>query len=291
MKVCGFTFIRNAIKYDYPIFEAISSILPLCDKFIVVVGNSEDNTRNLISRIDQSKIEIIDSVWDENLREGGRVLAVETNKAIDKLPADYDWGFYIQGDEVIHEKYHSDILSTMKKWEDDKSVEGLLFDYQHFYGSYDFIGDSTRWYRKEIRIIRCDKSIRSFRDAQGFRKDGRLLNVKETGATVFHYGWVKSPIHQQAKQKYFHSLWHSDDQLKKFVTEENEFDYAKIDSVKRFTGTHPGVMQNRIASADWKLNFDPSVKKLSFKSRIKVLIEKFTGWRPGEYKNYRIIED
>ena len=86
MKVCGFTFIRNAVKYDYPIVEAISSILPLCDKFIVVVGNSEDNTRNLIERIDAKKITIIDSIWDESLREGGKTLAVETNKAMDALP-------------------------------------------------------------------------------------------------------------------------------------------------------------------------------------------------------------
>src|SRR5688572_24256141 len=98
MKVCGFTFIRNAVKYDYPVVEAIMSVLPLCDKFIVVVGNSDDNTRNLIERIGQDKIKIIDSTWDETLREGGRVLAEETNKAIDALPDNYDWGFYIQAD-------------------------------------------------------------------------------------------------------------------------------------------------------------------------------------------------
>jgi len=290
MKVCGFTFIRNAVKYDYPVVEAITSILPLCDKFIVVVGNSTDNTRNLIERINPEKIQIIDSTWDDNLREGGKVLAIETNKAIDALPSDYDWGFYIQGDEVVHEKYHSDIHESMRKWEKDKNIEGLLFNYQHFYGSYEFVGDSTRWYRKEIRIIRCDHSIRSFRDAQGFRKSGRVLNVKETGAEIFHYGWVKSPIHQQEKQKYFHKLWHNDKWVKKMVSVESEFDYSKIDSLKRFTGTHPAVMQNRIAIADWKLNFDPTIKKLSLKSQFKVFVEKFTGRRLGEYKNYRILK-
>ena len=291
MKVCGFTFIRNAVKYDYPIVEAITSILPLCDKFIVVAGNSEDNTRNLIERINPSKIKIIDSIWDDKLREGGKVLAVETNKAIDELPSDYDWAFYIQGDEVVHEKYHPSILYSMKKWEDDKSVDGLLFKYLHFYGSFDFIGDSTRWYRNEVRIIRCNKSIRSFRDAQGFKKNGRLLKVKETDATIFHYGWVKPPAHQQEKQKYFHSLWHPDEWLEKNISGRAEFDYSEIDSLKKFSGTHPAVMQKRIESSNWKFNFDPLKKKLAIKSRIKYFIEKYTGWRPGEYKNYKIIED
>lgn len=288
MKVCGFTFIRNAVKYDYPIVEAITSILPLCDKFIVVVGNSEDNTRNLIERINNSKIKIIDSVWNENLREGGKVLAVETNKAIDALPSDFDWAFYIQGDEVVHEKYHSTILNSMKKWEDHESVDGLLFKYIHFYGSFDYVGDSTRWYRNEIRIIRCDSSIRSYRDAQGFKKNGQLLKVKEAGAAIFHYGWVKPPVFQQEKNKYFNSLWHSDKWLEKNISGEKEFDYTEIDSLKKFAGTHPAVMHNRIRNYNWEFNFDPAKKKLSVKSKLKLFIEKYTGWRPGEYKNYKL---
>lgn len=34
MKVSGFTFVRNAVKYDYPIVESIQSILPLVDEEI-----------------------------------------------------------------------------------------------------------------------------------------------------------------------------------------------------------------------------------------------------------------
>ena len=159
MKVCGFTFIRNAIRFDYPIVEAITSVLPMCDEFIVLVGNSDDNTRNLIERIGSDKIKIHDSVWDDSLREGGRVLAEETNKAMLLLPDDTTWAFYIQGDEVIHEKYHQTILSAMDQYKYDVKVEGLLLNYTHFYGSSDFIGDSTNWYRKEVRIIRQNSII------------------------------------------------------------------------------------------------------------------------------------
>ena len=290
MKVCGFTIIRNAQKFDYPIVEAINSILPLCDKLIVVVGNSDDDTRNIIEKIDPKKIQIVDSIWEESMRAGGKVLAVETNKAIDSLPEDYSWAFYIQADEVVHEKYHSSIMLAMKRWEDDPTVDGLLFNYLHFYGSYDFIGDSTRWYRNEVRIIRCDKAIRSFRDAQGFKKDGKLLQVRKANAFIYHYGWVKPPELQQEKQKYFHSLWHSDDWLKKNISTATEFDYSKIDSLSRFNGSHPLVMQKRISKTTWKFNFDPSKRKLSFKSQLKQFVENKTGWRPGEYKNYKLLK-
>ena len=56
MKVAGFTIIRNAVKYDYPVVEAINSILPICDAFYVGVGNSEDETKKLIENINSDKI-------------------------------------------------------------------------------------------------------------------------------------------------------------------------------------------------------------------------------------------
>jgi len=90
MKVAGFTIIRNAIKFDYPVVEAINSILPICDEFIVAVGNSDDETLQLIKSINSPKIKIIETVWDDSLRQGGQVLAIETNKAFDAISKDVD---------------------------------------------------------------------------------------------------------------------------------------------------------------------------------------------------------
>ena len=131
MKVSGFTFIRNAIHFDFPVKEAIQSILPLCDEIVVAVGKSDDATLEYIQTIDPSKIKIFETVWDDSLREGGQVLAVETDKALSQIDKDSDWAFYIQGDEVIHEKYHETILDGMQKWKDDDRVDGLLFHYLH----------------------------------------------------------------------------------------------------------------------------------------------------------------
>jgi hypothetical protein len=289
MRVSGFTFIRNAVQYDYPVAEAIRSILPLCDEMIVLLGNSEDTTRELLESIGSDKLKIIDSTWDDSLRSGGRVLAVETDKAMDRIDPASDWCFYIQGDEVLHEKYLPAVREAMERYIRDPRVEGLLFDYVHFYGSYDYVGDSTQWYRKEIRVIRNDRSIRSYRDAQGFRKNGRPLRVKPAGASMYHYGWVKPPERQQAKQKYFHRLWHDDRWMQRNVAAGEVFDYSGIDSLAPFQGTHPAVMQERIAARNWHFTFDPSQRRLSLKARFKLGVEKLTGWRPGEYKNYRRV--
>lgn len=290
MKVTGFTIIRNAIKYDYPVVEAITSVLPVCDEFIVSVGNSDDATMELIRSIQSPKIKIMESVWDDSLREGGKLLSVETNKVFDAIDSDTTWCFYIQSDEVIHEKYHEAIRKGMQQYADKKEIEGLLFDYVHFYGNYNYVGNSRKWYRNEIRIIRNDKNIRSYKDAQGFRKtDDSKLRVKKINASVYHYGWVKPPKAQQAKQENFHKMWHDDAWMKKNIAATEEFDYSKIDSLEEFKDTHPQVMLKRIASQNWNFKFDPSQIKLSLKDKLLQTIEKSTGWRPGEYKNYKLI--
>lgn len=289
MKVSGFSFIRNAIKFDYPILESIKSVIPLCDEFIIAVGQSDDNTLEQIQKINNPKIKIIKSVWDDSLRQGGKTLALETNKALKGVSKDSDWAFYIQGDEVIHEKYLENINKSMIRWKDDPKVEGLLFNYLHFFGSYDFVGDSRRWYRREIRIIKNNLGIESYRDAQGFRLNNKKLKVKHIDAWVYHYGWVKQPEIQKNRLLSFQKFWHGDQKIKSLLPKINNFNYSKIDSLRKFDGTHPEVIKNRIKQMNWHFDFDPTIKNTNIRTYILDFIEKYTGWRIGEYKNYKII--
>jgi len=289
MQICGFTFIRNALKYGYPVEEAIKSILPLCNKFYVAVGNSDDSTRDLINQIDPDKIVIIDTIWDDSLKEGGRVLAVETDKAFKAIPDDFDWAFYIQGDEVMHEKYIPTVKEAMIKWKDNSKVDGLLFKYLHFYGSYDYIGSSEQWYSHEIRVIKNNKQIYSYRDAQGFRKaDNQKLNVKPIDAYIFHYGWVKEPKVQSEKRLNFEKLYHRDDFAEKAKQKSNDFDYSNIDALELFKGSHPQVMQDLINRKNWVFDHDLSKNKVTLKNRFKRMVKSLTGIEIG-YKNYKIV--
>ncbi len=290
MKVSGFTFIKNAIKLDYPIVEAIQSILPLCDEVIVAVGNSEDETLALIQNIDP-KVRIIETVWDDSLREGGQVLAEETNKAFKAVSKDSDWAIYIQGDEVMHEDYHTHVTQAMRENISDQNVDGLLFNYRHFYGSYEYIGDAVQWYPKEIRVIKNDSSIYSYGDAQGFKKGtGEKLNVAEIDAYIHHYGWVKSPEAMQRKQETFHKLWHDDKWVEQNVIKATEFDYSEVQALWKFEGTHPTVMNKRISEKGWRFDHDISRNTFSFKEKAKKWVQKVTGLPLGEYQNYKIVK-
>ncbi len=288
MKVSGFTFIRNAILLDYPIVASIQSILPLCDEVIVAVGNSDDDTLGLIQNIDP-KVKIIQTTWDDSLRENGRVLAVETDKALAAIDPAADWAIYIQGDEVMHQDDHLHILKAMTRFQHDQEVDGLLFDYLHFYGSYDYIGVSNNWYKKEIRIIKPGRGIFSFRDAQGFRKSpDQKLKVAAANARVFHYGWVKDPRAMQRKQERFHKLWHDDAWLEKNIKVAEAFDYENhIHELARFEGTHPQWITERLSERNWNFDVDISLRKRTLKNRLKNIL-KWMGI-DTHYANYTLI--
>lgn len=296
MKIAGFTIIRNTLLNDYPIVEAIRSILPVVDEMVVLVGKSDDETLEVIRGIEDSKIRIFESEWDLSLRKGGRVLAIETDKALTHISPDADWAFYIQGDEVLHEKYITTVRASCEKYVNDFSIEGLLFDYLHFYGTYSYVGDSRKWYRREIRIIRhkhqpTNRPISAFRDAQGFRKNGEKLNVRHCGATIYHYGWVKNPAQMKTKLKNVSRFWKEENDWQRYLKTEDIFDYSEFDSLTRFEGTHPEVMKERISKQDWHIELDLSRKEFKLKDRLLYWYEKKTGKRLFEFKNYRLMKD
>jgi glycosyltransferase involved in cell wall biosynthesis len=287
MRIAGFTFIRNGIKFDYPFLESLRSLLPLCDEVVVAVGHSDDATLEAVESLRSPKIVIIPTAWDESVKTGGAVLSRQTNIALDHVRG--DWGLYLQGDEVLHEKDYNAILKTMDRYKDDRRVEGLLFSYYHFYGSYRYIGKSRRWYRREIRAVRPDIGIQSWGDAQGFRLNGCKLHVRPVDAAVYHYGWVKNPSTQQLKQKNFSALWHSERWIEEHIADVDVYDYTQGGSLQLFAGDHPQTMQLRVAGQNWEFRYDEKITKRQLKDRTLDWIEKKTGIRPGEYKNYILL--
>jgi len=165
-------------------------------------------------------------------------------------------------------------------------VDCLLFNYLHFFGSYDYVGRSSQWYKHEIRVVRYDKSVCSYRDAQGFRKgDNKKLVVKPIDAYVYHYGWVKDPRTMKSKQLNAIKYYRDDEWIDKNIAKGDEFDYSNIDCLLPFDGTHPKVMTERIKSRNWKFDHDISKNKIRLKERFKGFMKKYLGWNL-DYQNY-----
>ena len=254
MKISGFTIARNVIKYNYPILESIHSILPVCDEFIVNVGDSEDDTLGLIRSLKSDKIRIIENRWDMSRKP--QVLSVQTNLALKECSG--DWAFYLQSDEVVHEGDLKKLTAVMEGALHDKTVDALRFQWLHFYGSYFRYRIDGGWYQKQDRIIRNNGQVESYGDAFGFqRKDGNPLKRKNTRAFIYHYGWVQ-PQEVMARRRAnaeeigFISLQEKERQ--------QQYSYGDLNRFPVYFGSHPEVMEERIAahplSAEDKKNID-----------------------------------
>ena len=241
MKISGFTIARNAVKFNYPILESIQSILPLCDEFIVNLGDSEDNTRQLIDSLKSPKIKIIENTW--NFSQGKEVLSYQTNLALKECRG--DWAFYLQSDEVIHEKDLPRIKKAMNDSVDDLDIDAIRFRWFHFYGSYFRYRIDRGWYQKQDRIVRNNGEIQSFGDAYAFcRKDGKDLRIKNSHAFLYHYGWVQPQEVMADRRKNAQKIGFVE--LKEEEKQQPRYDYGDLTRFEPYFGSHPKVMNERV---------------------------------------------
>ncbi len=281
MKVSGCTFLRNAQKLGYPFVESIRSVLPLVDEFIIALGPCDDATEPMLRAIGDPKIRIIPTQWNERIQTDYSVkgFVYGQQKSIALFNCTGDWAFYLEADEVVHESELVKIRAAMETHLPDSRVEALAFDYLHFYGNANTYAWSPRWYRTEVRILR--NTIPAWGPEGLFfvvldtHKRGRYPRAAHTGATIYHYGWVRSEAQMNLKTSATHRFWDADTVPK--------MDYSQIDpgTLKLFTGTHPQAVQAWLPPCTGIFQADPNYRltRREKKHRRMLKLEQWFGWR------------
>ncbi len=295
VKLSGFTFVRDAVRLDYPIVESIRSALPIVDEFVVNIGDCTDNTLEAVTEIGDPKIRIIETDWNPDRFVAGATNADQTNIALEQCR--YPWCLYLQADEVIHEDDYPSIIGAMEKYDSRDDVDGLLFRYNHFWGSYDRVHRGHNWYDLDIRMIKNGRNIRSWKSAQSFRKDGKKLRVADSGAWIYHYGWVRHPEVMRRKQIALDSLHHDEAWVKERHSDPGKpWDYGPLDRIPLFKGTHAAVMNKRIRDKDWNAedyadhDNPPDHEHLQLWCRLHSALERLIGRKIGGYSNWILVD-
>lgn len=288
MKVSGFTFLRNGTILGYPYIESLKSLLAVCDEVVVALGDSDDDTLDQVQKINDPKLKIIQTTWNENMQDRGYTYAQQ--KMIAQFNCTGDWAFYLEGDEIIHEKDYELIRSTMEDHLDDKRVEALVFDYYHFYGSPSTYAYSPRWYRSAPRIIR--NTLRSWAPDGLFwlimdqNKSGRYPNAALVGCHLYHYGHVRSVKKMDEKQKRVERYWGK--APKEFLG------YGDIDpeTIRLFSDTHPAILANWLLNEAEQMfipNPDYILTRRDKKHRLMSKLEILLGNKDFTKKHYKLV--
>jgi hypothetical protein len=284
--ISGFTIVRNGLKLGFPVVESIRSLLPVCEEVVVNVGKSDDETLDLVKSIGDPRIRILETEWDFSDRN--YVFGRETMRAMRECR--HPWGIYIQADEVLHEDGADELQRVIQEVDDDPEVEALLCRYLHFYGDTFTLATHRRWYRREIRTVRLDPAldIRPYQGAQGFRvgPDNRKIRARLTSAEMFHYGWARPPEYIQRKREFTRDL---------FPGKEKEqlplLPWEPL--IKPFRGKHPAVAaewaeQRRTPAGERRVD-DPKYGWDAFRFYLSDVIERVTGERVFEFRNYTLV--
>ena len=290
VKVSGVTFVKDVISLEYPFVESIRSIAPLCDEVVVNVGFSDpdlkkdDGTWQLLRReFSGDKFVLIKSFWSPDLVANGLILSQQMNIALRHCRGEYC--HYIQADEAVHEEDYSAIREGIRRMEENSSIDGLVYNFIHFYADPYIVKHTRNTYRKEVRLIRNHRNIVSWKDAQGFRFDNRSkIHAMEIPARMFHYGWSRRESIMDKKNKAFARLYHGDNHR------EEDFYYRHIWGLSPFEGTHPSCMADWIRKNRNERNILSLPLSFEWKNiglAISDWIEKYSDYRIGEYKNYR----
>lgn len=286
MKISGFTFVRNAVKLGYPAVQSIKSVLPICDEFIVNVGESEDGTLEYIKSINDPKIKILSTKWNENMQVKGFVYGQQ--KTIAHFNCTGDWAFYLECDEVVHEEDLDRVYGSMQRHLNNPKVEALVFDYIHFYGNHRTYLDSPAWYRRAPRIIR--NTIRAFAPGGLYfvvlteNKKGRYPMAALANARIYHYGWVRSETQMNEKSRQVQKFWSK---------QHGGISYADVDPaiLREFKGTHPAVMKDWLPEtpAPFKVNKDYKLTKRDIRQRWKMRAERLFGINLSK-KHFKLVD-
>ncbi len=285
MKISAFTFIRNGTIFGFPYSESIRSVLPIVDEFVVNVGDSDDDTLEKIREIDDPKIRIIESKWNDKMKVGGYVYGQQ--KMIAQFNCTGDWAFYLEGDEVVHEDDLDKIADACRTYQNDERVEALTFDYYHFYGNANSYLDSPGWYRRAARIIKT--SVRSYAPDGLYwhvltskSKVARYPKSIHTGASIYHYGWVRSEEEMNRKSVNVQKYWNKN---------HSRIDYREIDQkiIREFGGSHPEIIRAWLPHADGLYRANPDYKLTRREKKHRLMLQ-FERWFGLELSKKHFIE-
>jgi len=284
----AFTLVRNAIKLNFPILATICSVLGVCDEVVVNVGKSDDDTREIVAGIGDSRVRILESEWD--MKRGDGMLALETQRAMNACRG--SWGIYLQADEVLDERSARTLKAKVAEWDDDPRVEGLLVNYLHFYGGFDRVATNRRWYRREVRCIRLGLDIHPYQGAQGFRVGPaqRKIRARLTDAQMFHYGWARPACAIRAKREVVKEMYPVASERLDRDIERGTLEWIPL--LRRFTGQHPAVASSWIATCAQQPPIElepPRFKAGNVRYYVSDWIERLTGARPFEFRNYTLV--
>jgi hypothetical protein len=274
----------NLIVMDYPFSGALASALSICDEACVVVGQSIDETRELVYLLqeqygrDRVKIReerfVFDRGWQERWWDWCREMTTA------------DWHMYHDADESLPDGAVEIIRPLMER----RGVQAIVLPYIHFYGTASYRTTGLKFSTHNARIGRksagyrmrnwcSDATPKHAACAMVLARGGQEVdahNIHDAGVEwidvpLLHYGWCRSPQALAISQAKHYAWYANGGGLQDgHVPLVASYDFRLADRINAgdigpYKGRHPVAMRSWLAGhmKSWRELEDMNVEVVS----------------------------
>lgn len=187
--------IKNGITQGYPFWESLKSCLPFANEIVISEGNSSDETATYINKFasiygsasgNGPTIRLFRDEWTKGQSGNGEIISIISEKNMRRCT--YNWIYYLQADEIVHEGNVDFIKSIASK--NSRRYNAVEFYFWHFLGSWNPVKSGAA-YHEAIRMVKNNPKIKLMGDGWTFEGDVspvcKSVNVPHP---LFHLGWV-----------------------------------------------------------------------------------------------------
>lgn len=255
MKLGGTMILHNAVRFDYCVKEALTSLCRACDEVVVLECESTDETPALLESMiaDHPNLRVIKNEWA--VRADKHRLSVLTNIATEALSKDVEWLFNLQADEVIADNVDKSIILDAIRVAVSRNSKAVQIRRINLWGDFDH-HFSDNYPNKPVsnHVVRIvHRSCKSVGDAESF--SGRAYLGAREKIIIVHYGFLRDPVMMIDKTKSMQG-WFGFGIDKKMLEQEKtlgrfnpEAWHQKVNLAKR-TVSHPEAMAEWISERE-----------------------------------------
>ena len=164
VKISGIQPISNGVSLGYPFIEAILSVLPIVDEFLINDGGSSDETAFYLKKLQKTFPDKI-KLFNKPFYPSEHWETIDDCVEFLISQAKGDWIFEVQGDEIWHEKDLLKLKKTIQKA--DQSNYNSIRSVCYFGAGFDIQANTYKY--MNVRIVRKIKGLKSFWGGDDFQ--------------------------------------------------------------------------------------------------------------------------
>lgn len=252
----------NLLIMDYPFDAALASALAVCDEAVVIVGQSEDATRDWVYALQnehgRDRVHVQETIFQFDL--GWQERWWNEAQALTRA----EWLWFIDADELVHEDHHDRVRQALASEADLINVRFVhLYATDHWQVAQGFLTNNTRLGRRSVdfRMVNLATNGRKA-SACAMRATlaGEEINahtydgpeIVRLAVPILHYGWARFAQALAISQTKHHAWYANGNGLQDGHVPEvppYRFDLAGMHGAGRlapYSDTHPALLD------DWR---------------------------------------